>query len=825
MPQQLLSALETQYGLPSGLLNGAWHVESGAGRYMDSPVGAQGHFQFMPDTAKQYGVTNPYDFNQSARGAAHMFSDLSKQFNGDVPSMLAAYNWGQGNVTRKGLTNAPAETRAYIAKIMPYLSTPMPSVTAPATTAMARPASAMARPASAMAATHTAQPQSFGQQAWGMLRDAVAPAAYADEVPQHAAASTSTDPELANLFNAYDASTKSAPAPQTNAMPQTNAATDPELDNLLQAYQASQSSSATPPPTAQPPAAPDYGMLYNAEMGLRNGLLNLTKGAGRALMDPLQGAAYLGAAGVDKIFGTHAATAVSNYNQRVEDTYQNSTPGSYVAGTGRFLGSILNPINEALLPTRVASLMPAAAKAMPILNKLLPTAADLAPTAAKSIGSQVLRSTVNGAASGALATKTDNDNILLNMLIGGGLGASGQAVASYLPKALNPSAWLQSRIADLQAKMSPAEKQNAINALNLGFELNTGTMTGSKPLQTFESMLDYLPFTANRGAQMAQHNANVANRLIGDTIGLAPDATSGLTSEAVEAQRKILEKSFGNVKDQMALSPAAGEGLFNDVAKLAQRSATDPQYRLTGENVGAVNNMVNNVLSSFDNDFSMNGHLYHQALDHIENAMGSNPSINYYGQALKNTLNSAFRGEAPDALKAFQGLRQNIKDAHIIDKTLKKVTDGNVPFKPLVREIANNYDSTSNVPIMQLAKVIASTVGNKIPDSGTAQRTFYQNAITKTWPSLAMSGLPMAGAAGTAKLVGASLLNTIAPLVIGGTTGVGLQKYLAPIVNNAARRGLLSPPVAAPIAEGTHKFANILLGGGMPARIKNALLP
>jgi hypothetical protein len=111
-----LSALEKQHGLPSGLLESVMRAESAGNPTAVSPAGAQGLFQFMPATAKAYGV-NPFDPQSSAVGAARMYGDLSKQFDGDMPSMLAAYNWGSGNLTKKGLQNAPQETRDYIAKV------------------------------------------------------------------------------------------------------------------------------------------------------------------------------------------------------------------------------------------------------------------------------------------------------------------------------------------------------------------------------------------------------------------------------------------------------------------------------------------------------------------------------------------------------------------------------------------------------------------------------------------------------------------------------------------------------------------------------------
>ncbi|MBG0879431.1 lytic transglycosylase domain-containing protein [Burkholderia sp. 9775_39] len=113
----LFSSLESQYGLPHGLLDSVWAVESGRGANMLSPAGAMGHFQFMPATAKQYGLSDPGDLQQSATAAARMYSDLLKANGGDLDRALAAYNWGQGNLNRGGLGAAPSETRKYIAAV------------------------------------------------------------------------------------------------------------------------------------------------------------------------------------------------------------------------------------------------------------------------------------------------------------------------------------------------------------------------------------------------------------------------------------------------------------------------------------------------------------------------------------------------------------------------------------------------------------------------------------------------------------------------------------------------------------------------------------
>ena len=112
-PFAMFARLEKQFGLPAGLLDRMWAKESGRGANLISPAGAKGDFQFMPGTAKQYGVDTD-SLASSASGAARYVSDLLKKYGGDVPKALAGYNWGPNNVDKYGLDRAPSETRDYM---------------------------------------------------------------------------------------------------------------------------------------------------------------------------------------------------------------------------------------------------------------------------------------------------------------------------------------------------------------------------------------------------------------------------------------------------------------------------------------------------------------------------------------------------------------------------------------------------------------------------------------------------------------------------------------------------------------------------------------
>ncbi|KMW73655.1 hypothetical protein TI10_05215 [Photorhabdus luminescens subsp. luminescens] len=121
-----LAQLEQQFGLPEGLLRSVAMTESGGNQYAVSKAGARGLFQFMPGTARNFGLKDDdvFDPVKSSEAAAKYLSQLMRMFDGDLSKALAAYNWGQGNVLRKGLGAAPKETRDYIPKVLANMPQP-----------------------------------------------------------------------------------------------------------------------------------------------------------------------------------------------------------------------------------------------------------------------------------------------------------------------------------------------------------------------------------------------------------------------------------------------------------------------------------------------------------------------------------------------------------------------------------------------------------------------------------------------------------------------------------------------------------------------------
>ena len=82
-----------------------------------SPKGAMGLFQLMPKTAKGLGVKNPFDIDQNIKGGVTYLKQMLTASKGDVKKALAMYNWGIGNVKKRGIAAAPEETQKYMNEV------------------------------------------------------------------------------------------------------------------------------------------------------------------------------------------------------------------------------------------------------------------------------------------------------------------------------------------------------------------------------------------------------------------------------------------------------------------------------------------------------------------------------------------------------------------------------------------------------------------------------------------------------------------------------------------------------------------------------------
>ena len=114
---QLVKEASDKYQVDPKLVSAVAEVESGGNQGAQSPAGAIGVMQLMPDTAASLGV-NPYDKQQNIEGGAKYLRQMLDSFGGDVKKAVAAYNAGPNAVKKYGGIPPYPETQSYVDKVL-----------------------------------------------------------------------------------------------------------------------------------------------------------------------------------------------------------------------------------------------------------------------------------------------------------------------------------------------------------------------------------------------------------------------------------------------------------------------------------------------------------------------------------------------------------------------------------------------------------------------------------------------------------------------------------------------------------------------------------
>lgn len=123
----IFEATDRKYGLPQGLTKAVAARETGGSFRTDlvGKAGEQGMMQFMPNTAKSFGLTNPRDPVTSIDTAGRYLRKNYDMFQ-DWGHAVAGYNWGEGNVQKMLAGDAravpPDITRSYVREVIGRLN-------------------------------------------------------------------------------------------------------------------------------------------------------------------------------------------------------------------------------------------------------------------------------------------------------------------------------------------------------------------------------------------------------------------------------------------------------------------------------------------------------------------------------------------------------------------------------------------------------------------------------------------------------------------------------------------------------------------------------
>lgn len=117
--EPIIAKAAQKYEVDPDLIRSVIKAESNFDPQATSLKGAMGLMQLMPETAKDLGVKNAYNAEENIMGGTHYLKSLLERYKGNVDLVLAAYNWGMGNLEKK-YGQMPAETVNYVSLVNNY---------------------------------------------------------------------------------------------------------------------------------------------------------------------------------------------------------------------------------------------------------------------------------------------------------------------------------------------------------------------------------------------------------------------------------------------------------------------------------------------------------------------------------------------------------------------------------------------------------------------------------------------------------------------------------------------------------------------------------
>lgn len=399
-----------------------------------------------------------------------------------------------------------------------------------------------------------------------------------------------------------------------------------------------------------------------------------------------------------------------------------------VRGAGQLVGAVPQAdVDEA--KKRDAALMNSGAgMAGNLVGNLVPAVATAAIPGANTMTGAAL----TGAALGGVQPVASEESRLVNAGLGAAGGAAGQGVANLVGRAVRP----------VQSQLDPVLAGLAGKAEQYGIPLNAAQKTGSRPLKIIDSVLDNLPLTAEAQAAAKSGQAKAFNKAVLSQIGESADVA---TPDVLNAARTRIGGQFNQLSDRNAVS--LGDNFLDALAKVEAgtnaftkpgvKDAVDKGLELAsqGQLSGRTYQNVRSTLGKQANDaFSSGNSELGQALKSIKTALDD---------AADASVSQADKAAWTQARQQWQALKVVEKAAA---PTSADAVAGNVSAAKLAQALRSvdkkgmTY-GTSNQELGDLARIGQAFLKPQVPDSGTAQRTFYQNMLTNPLTALWQGGV------------------------------------------------------------------------------------
>ena len=373
-----------------------------------------------------------------------------------------------------------------------------------------------------------------------------------------------------------------------------------------------------------------------------------------------------------------------------------------------------------------------------------------------------------GAGMGAIQPVASDESRLTNTALGAAGGLGGQVAANAIGRAIRP----------IQSSLSPELSGLAAKAEAQGIHLDIAQKTGSRPLAIVNSVLDNLPFTADKQAANSAVQRGEFNRAVLKTVGensdtAGPDVLNAARTRIGGQFNALSGRNSVTLGDDFVDALAKIESGTNAFTKPGVRDAVDKGLEIaaSGKLDGMTYQKIRSTLTKQSSDaFKGSNSELGQALktirDALDDAAGGSISAadkTAWGEARKQwqALKAVEQAAAPTSADAVAG---NISPAKLSQAVMRGNKQGMV------------Y-GTGDQTLPDLARIGQAFIKDQIPNSGTAQRQMYQNLLTGGGAGAGLAGLFMGAPPAALAALGATAMTPA--LVQKLMTSPAGQRYLS----------------------------------------------
>jgi hypothetical protein len=391
--------------------------------------------------------------------------------------------------------------------------------------------------------------------------------------------------------------------------------------------------------------------------------------------------------------------------------------GKAMSDIGRGTGQLLGMVDQESVTDakkRDAALMNTGAG---MAGNIAGNVAVAAPTMFVPGANTVMGAAAIGGGMGFVQPVAEGESRGANTALGAIGGAGGQVAGTALGRAIRP----------VNAQLTPRMQQLAQAAQQRGIPLDVADMTGSRPLKTIRDVMSQLPLTADRQMLAQGAKQSAYNRAIGQTFGSNADE---ITPPVLQAARDRIGQEFTNLSQRNTLNAGGLDVTLGAIQQNANRNMTPDVARI-------VSNNIDDILSRVQPGDTIPGPAY-RALDSQLGRIArtsSNGDIRYGIGQVREALRDAMDNSISAAdRQSWQQARRQYANLMTVAPLAARSETGDVSGRTLLAQALRQRKSAAfdgGGELGELGRIGRAFVAEQTPNSGTAQRSFYQRALTE----------------------------------------------------------------------------------------------